>query len=448
MKAIVLAGERPGGSPLAEQLGVAASVLASVAGLPSIARVVATLRCAGCIDGGVIAGPELAVRNRSKTLETIFEPGDYTWVEPAAGPAESALRALDELDAYPVLVTTGDHALLTAATVERFVAAATSTDAQAVVGLAPYQRVMQRFPGASRTRLRFREGSYCGTNLFLLRSREARGAALFWPKVQRDRKRPWRIAGQLGGSVVLRYLTGRLGIRDAFAALSRITGCSIGWVEVGDPLAAVDVDSAADLAIAEQVLGCWNEAPKPRLGVQLGKLVMRAADRFLARHSRVPTTPFLPSEDFLQIPPLEAHWQAIRDELDQVLQHPEDIPTFHENVPRPGAHLPRRQLEDLRILRVRRTHRRELPRLPADCRNPGRPGGPAECLVLHTGARLPHTAAPGSDQGRGALPPGPAHPGKGARLLDTGRRPGAPLASRPLPVLRRHLRARSTQRDG
>lgn len=256
MKAIVLAGERPGGSPLAEQLGVGASVLASVAGLPSIARVVATLRCAGCIDGGVIAGPELAVRNRSKTLETIFEPGDYTWVEPAAGPAESALRALDELDAYPVLVTTGDHALLTAATVEHFVAAATSTDAQAVVGLAPYQRVMQRFPGTSRTRLRFREGSYCGTNLFLLRSREARDAALFWPKVQRDRKRPWRIAAQLGGSVVLRYLTRRLGIRDAFAALSRIAGCSIGWVEVGDPLAAVDVDSAADLAIAEQVLGC------------------------------------------------------------------------------------------------------------------------------------------------------------------------------------------------
>lgn len=76
-----------------------------------------------------------------------------------------------------------------------------------------------------------------------------------------------------------------------------------------------------------------NEAPKPRLGVQLGKLVMRAADRFLARHSRVPTTPFLPSEDFFQIPPLEAHWQAIRDELDQVLQHPEDIPTFHEMSP-------------------------------------------------------------------------------------------------------------------
>ena len=256
MKAIVLAGERPDGSPLAKELGVDASVLARVAGLPSIARVVATLRSAGCIDGGVIAGPDHAVRSRSKTFEAIFEPGDYTWVEPAAGPAESALRALDELDAYPVLVTTGDHALLTAATVEHFVAAATATESQAVVGLAPYQRVMQRFPGTSRTRLRFREDSYCGTNLFLLRSREARGGVIFWQKVQRDRKRPWRIAGQLGSPVVLRYLTGRLGIRDAFAALSRSTGCSIGWVEVSDPLAAVDVDSAADLAIAEQVLGC------------------------------------------------------------------------------------------------------------------------------------------------------------------------------------------------
>ena len=76
-----------------------------------------------------------------------------------------------------------------------------------------------------------------------------------------------------------------------------------------------------------------NEAPKPRLGVRLGKLFLRAVDRFLAHHSKVPTTPFLSAEHFPQVRLLEVNWQAIRDDLDQVLKRPQDIPTFHEMSP-------------------------------------------------------------------------------------------------------------------
>ncbi len=256
MKAIVLAGERPGGSALARAMEAPAAVLAMVAGRPSIVRVIDTLRATRCIDGGVVAGPDPAVCRGSRALNAIFEIGDYTWIEPDRGPAESTSRALDAVDDYPVLVTTGDHALLAPATVERFVSAAASADARAVVGLVPHERVMQRFPGARRTRLRFREGSYCGANLFLLREPEARTAIRFWSKVQSDRKRPWRIAGQLGAGTLLRYLSGRLAMADAFAVLSRVSGCAITWVEVADELAAVDVDTVQDLALAEQVLEC------------------------------------------------------------------------------------------------------------------------------------------------------------------------------------------------
>lgn len=73
--------------------------------------------------------------------------------------------------------------------------------------------------------------------------------------------------------------------------------------------------------------------PEPRLGVRLGKLFLRAADRFLARHSLAPTTPFLPAGDFPQVRDLEAGWRAIRAELDRVLERPQDIPTFHEMSP-------------------------------------------------------------------------------------------------------------------
>ena len=76
-----------------------------------------------------------------------------------------------------------------------------------------------------------------------------------------------------------------------------------------------------------------NQPPPPRLGVRLGKFVLRAIDRFLARHSTVPTTPFLPTPAIAQAAVLESNWKAIRGELNGVLKQPEDIPTFHEMSP-------------------------------------------------------------------------------------------------------------------
>ena len=170
---------------------------------------------------------------------------------PSRSPAEGST-----LDDYSVLLTTGDHALLRPATVERFVAAAAAADAHAVAGLVRHACVMRRFPGTRRTALRFREGSYCATNLFLLREPRARRAVRFWAEVQRDRKRPWRIARRLGPGTLARYLCGRLAIVDAFAVLSRAAGCAVSWVEIDDELAAVDVDTVQDLALAERVLAC------------------------------------------------------------------------------------------------------------------------------------------------------------------------------------------------
>ena len=254
MKAIVLAGERPGGNALAGATGAAAGVLVPVAGRPGIVRVIDTLRAARGINGGVIVGPEREVCRGSRALNALFEAGDFSWIEPDRGPAESTLRALDAIGDYPVFVTTGDHALLAPATVERFLSAGAASNAQAVVGLVRHASVIQRFPDTRRTRLRFREGGYCSTNLFLLREPRARQAVRFWTEVQRDRKRPWRIAKRLGPVTLARYLCGRLAMADAFARLSRSVGCAVSWVEVSDERAAVDVDSVQDLALAERLL--------------------------------------------------------------------------------------------------------------------------------------------------------------------------------------------------
>lgn len=251
---VVLAGERSGGSPLARAMQVAAGVLVPVAGQTALARVFAALRASPSLNHGVLCGPFEPIVRDSIELQRLLAPGDIRWLAPASGPAASTVAALHALDQYPALVTTGDHALLTADIIEDFLAKARAAGTDLVVGLVPYPRVMAAFPGTRRTALRFSDQSYCGSNLFLLCNRDGLKAALFWRQVEALRKRPWRIARHLGGWTLIRYLTGRLTVAAAMTLLSQQSGCRVGFVELPTARAAVDVDSVADRELAESIL--------------------------------------------------------------------------------------------------------------------------------------------------------------------------------------------------
>lgn len=66
-----------------------------------------------------------------------------------------------------------------------------------------------------------------------------------------------------------------------------------------------------------------------RLGVRL----MRGVANFQARHSRVGTGPVLDNAEFPWVSELESVYPAIRAELEQLLEHPERIPAFHQISP-------------------------------------------------------------------------------------------------------------------
>jgi aspartyl/asparaginyl beta-hydroxylase (cupin superfamily) len=66
---------------------------------------------------------------------------------------------------------------------------------------------------------------------------------------------------------------------------------------------------------------------------KLGVRLMRGVAEFQARHSRVGTGPVLDNGEFPWVDELEAAYPAIRAELDQLLEHPERIPAFHQISP-------------------------------------------------------------------------------------------------------------------
>ncbi len=69
---------------------------------------------------------------------------------------------------------------------------------------------------------------------------------------------------------------------------------------------------------------------KHRLSVALGLWIIKRVEQVLIRFSLVGATPFLAPSAFAWVETLEANWEVIRAELDQVLKTPERIPNFQD----------------------------------------------------------------------------------------------------------------------
>jgi GTP:adenosylcobinamide-phosphate guanylyltransferase len=253
--ALVLAGSRSPDDPVANAAGVAHKCLAPVAGVPMLVRVVETLAACPGVDRIAVALEDPALLDELPALRPLIEAGRCTLLATAATPSLSVQRALDDLvDPLPLLVTTGDHPLLTPEIVAHFCAAARRTGADLAAGLTPASAIEEAYPNAQRTYLRFRDERYSGANLFTVLKPEGRRAVAFWRRVEQERKRPWRLVRAFGWRPLVAYLLGRLTLDDAMARASRVIGARIAAVVMPYPEAAIDVDKPADLALVETIL--------------------------------------------------------------------------------------------------------------------------------------------------------------------------------------------------
>ncbi len=254
--ALVLAGTRPGGDPLAQYAGVSHKALIPVGGEPMVLRVLRALAASRAVARIVVA------IDRPDVLAGLPDPGKPVSMMPAAsGPSASVAAAL-ALEGTPLLVTTADHALLQGAWVDEFVAAASEDPlADAFVGLARREAVLAAAPGTARTWLRFSDGDYSGCNLFLLRAPAAVGVVRLWQELETERKRPLKLLRRLGLLYVLRYRLGRLALPQALARLGKLAGTRLAPVVLADGRAAIDVDKPPDLELVRELVGGTAGSP-------------------------------------------------------------------------------------------------------------------------------------------------------------------------------------------
>jgi GTP:adenosylcobinamide-phosphate guanylyltransferase len=252
--AIVLAGNRPDGDPVARQFGLASKAQVPVAGRALLLRVLDALADSPTVAGITVVGlPEDALADPA--FAAALRRRGPRLIAGGATPAMSVGAAFAEMTTErPVLVTTADHALLSPGIVETFLAGAGAGGGDVAYGLARHERVDALLPGMRRTVLRLRDGGYCGCNLFAFLSDRGRAAIPFWQRIETRRKHPLAIARLLGPLTLLRFVTGRLSLDQAFARLSALCGAAVRPVLLPCGEAAVDVDKPEDLSVAETLL--------------------------------------------------------------------------------------------------------------------------------------------------------------------------------------------------
>lgn len=207
-----------------------------------------------------IDAPELL--DEIPELTALRDRGRVEFIRSTESPSRSVLESLEHasLDAGPVLVTTADHALLDDAMLDAFFAASEATDADLTFALVPRTVIQARFPETRRTYLPFRNEAYSGANLFYFRTPKARKAALFWRRVESQRKRPWRIALAFGIGNLILFLLRRLDLDAALVRASRVIGAKVVAIPLAIAEAAVDVDKIEDLELVRRILAEAHDA--------------------------------------------------------------------------------------------------------------------------------------------------------------------------------------------
>lgn len=248
LTALVLAGPRIGGDPLANAFDVPHKAVLPVAGRPMGEWVVTALCACPGVDRVLVAADwrSLGESVALMTPEKVVPVAAY----PTIG---ATIEAVLDAVPPPLLITTVDNPLLTPAIVAEFLSKVPS-DADGAVAVARREVVGNAYPQAKRVYMRFRRARVTGCNLFLLAHSRARGAVRVWTRMDAARTDPAAMIGALGFGSRLWWSLGMLTLDGAARRLSRRVGARLAVVEMSAPEAALDVDWPEDMKLVEAIL--------------------------------------------------------------------------------------------------------------------------------------------------------------------------------------------------
>ena len=259
--AIVLAADRGPSDPVAAVTKSPCKALSPVRGTPMLFRVIEALQQSHAINSIIVVGPAQQIVASNPALISYLEQDNIKWIDNGTTPCTSAQLAIQQIAAAsPTLITTADHALLSPEIINYFCQQAAQSEADALVGLANAELVVQTYPEVGRTQWKFQDNQYCSCNLFALRTSRGRELIEFWKQVEDNRKNPLRIISKLGWLTVMRFALRKITLNQALQQLSNKLSLTVKPILLPFAEAAIDVDTEKDLELTEKILA--NRSPK------------------------------------------------------------------------------------------------------------------------------------------------------------------------------------------
>lgn len=249
--AIVLAGERPGGDPLARSLGVQAKALIPITGEAMVSHVVRTLAEHPRIGRIIVVAQNFERLRSDPACAWMADDARITFAPSRATIAATIAKLIDD-GAAPMIVTTADNALLTGAMIDHFLASARDRD----LGIAMVERrvLLSAYPQSKRSWLKFRAGAWSGANLFWIGGAKVLPLLAIWRDVEQDRKKGWRVVSAFGPAMLIGALLRLVTLPTAIARSGKRHDIDAALVAMPQPEACIDVDKAEDLLLAETIL--------------------------------------------------------------------------------------------------------------------------------------------------------------------------------------------------
>jgi len=253
--AVILAGSRRADDPVASVFGYQYKALVPIAGQPMVSRVVDALVASKSVKSIVIVFDNSESLYAScPELLIAADKVEISVISCGTSICDSLANVIKTTGtSWPYLVTTADHALLTPQMVDEFCTDAFGKSGLAV-GLVEKKYLDAKHPNSKRTYLPFRETDLSGANLFAFMQPQAMNAIEFWRKVERKRKKPWKLFAAFGWINFLGFLMKRFTVDQAFDRASVRLGASVRAIRLPYAEAAIDVDSPKDFVQVSEIL--------------------------------------------------------------------------------------------------------------------------------------------------------------------------------------------------
>lgn len=248
-RVIVLAAQRKGVTdPLATRFGTSHKCLVPLAGEPLIAHVLRTVTSHPRV-GSVVVSIEF---DTFDALRRAVPDVDFLAVTAADNIADSVALAADGHHG-PVIITTADNALLTHASIDAMIEAATA-GSDAAVAMARRESVLAVHPEAQRRFYRFRDGEFSNCNLYCIANPQALRAAEIFRGGGQFAKKAQRIIDAFGLINLILLRLRLIGLGGGLRRISARIGLQVAPVILDDGSQAIDVDNSRTYAIVEMVL--------------------------------------------------------------------------------------------------------------------------------------------------------------------------------------------------